>query len=233
MELIVTFSKVSDGNCRFAGKANERRQAANNRKEFLRQFNLCADSLISTYPSPPTVRRIRSGDSVKRPRVQALVTQRLNTPLGIVSADCLPILLADEGRTTIGAVHFGRSFIKEPFLEAVVAEMQRTAQGRVEAFLGPCLQSKSHRLDSRSVSDLMNSRSGISQCFTSIPHSSDFNFDYSGCSADILRSLGVHIRFRSRADSYSNPQYFSRRRRIETDPTLPAQLNISIICLKK
>ena len=232
MKTVVAFSNANHGNCRFAGSHRQRVEAAQNRERFLQQFNLNAGKLISTYPSPPRVKRIREKDTVKRPHVQALITQRLDTPLGIVSADCLPILLVDEGQTTIGAVHYSRDHMKQPFLEEIVEEMSKTTEGRIEAFLGPCLQAPSHQLDYESVKALTDARKEIERYFEPIPETSDFNFDYSGCSEKLLRDLDVHVTFKSEADSYSDTQYFSRRRRIHENPKSSPQLNISVICLK-
>ena len=59
------------------------------------------------------------------PRADAMVTDQPGLALGIVTADCAPVLLADAESGVVGAVHAGWRGALAGVLEATVAAMQR------------------------------------------------------------------------------------------------------------
>jgi YfiH family protein len=70
----------------------------------------------------------------------AVVTQKRNIALGIWTADCLPILIADRKKKVIAAVHAGWRGIWQGVIEHTVARMQRTFQSSpadIVAGIGP------------------------------------------------------------------------------------------------
>ena len=76
-----------------------------------------------------------------RPRADALVTDRPGLALGVLSADCQPVLLADAEAGVIGAAHAGWRGAKAGVLEAVLDAMERLGaqRGRTRAAIGPTI----------------------------------------------------------------------------------------------
>ena len=72
-------------------------------------------------------RRPSPGSPAQGPRADALVTDRPGIALGIVTADCAPVLFADPEAGVIGAAHAGWRGAVAGVLEATVAAMQRSA----------------------------------------------------------------------------------------------------------
>jgi YfiH family protein len=77
-----------------------------------------------------------------RPRADAIVTRIPGLALGVTSADCGPILLADAGAHVIGAAHAGWRGALSGTAEATVAAMERLGaeRGRIRAALGPMIR---------------------------------------------------------------------------------------------
>lgn len=86
-----------------------------------------------------------------RPEVDAVATDRPGLALGIVTADCVPILLADSHNGVIGAAHAGWRGARDGVIEAVVAAMETlgAARGAITAAIGPCIAPESYEVDGR------------------------------------------------------------------------------------
>src|SRR5215475_13765544 len=69
------------------------------------------------------------------PKADALVTDRPGVALGVLAADCAPVLLADPEAGVIGATHAGWKGAVTGVIEAVVDRMQKlgAAADRIHA----------------------------------------------------------------------------------------------------
>lgn len=84
-----------------------------------------------------------------RPRADAVVTDRPGLLLGIVTADCTPVLLADHEAGVVAAAHAGWRGAVGGVIEATLAAMERRgAQAeRIAAAIGPCIAQPSYEVD--------------------------------------------------------------------------------------
>ena len=71
------------------------------------------------------------------PEADAAVTTTRGLPLAIVTADCAPIVIANDG--AIAVVHAGHRGLANGVIDAAVADVRATGIGDVHAFLGPCV----------------------------------------------------------------------------------------------
>jgi hypothetical protein len=105
-----------------------------------------------------TVHQVHSGGALyvdtnwrddARPHADAMVTDRPGLVLGILTADCAPILLADAEAGVVGAAHAGWKGAFLGVVEATVAEMERrgASRTRIAAAVGPCIARKSYEVD--------------------------------------------------------------------------------------
>ncbi|MBJ6981356.1 peptidoglycan editing factor PgeF [Luteimonas sp. MC1572] len=84
-------------------------------------------------PGDATAERARMA---AEPEADAAVTARVGTVLAILTADCLPVVLAARNGGEVGAAHAGWRGLAAGVLERAVAAM-RTAPGGLVAWLGP------------------------------------------------------------------------------------------------
>ncbi len=88
-------------------------------------------------------------DEAKRPHADALVTDRPGLLLSILTADCVPVLLADADAGVVGAAHAGWKGALAGITDAAIAAMQDkgASPARIHAAIGPCIATASYEVD--------------------------------------------------------------------------------------
>ena len=104
-----------------------------------------------------TVHQVHSADVVvagnwpddERPSADALVSERPGTLLGILTADCAPILLADRDAGVIGAAHAGWRGAVAGVAASTIAAMEKLGarRDRIVAAVGPCIAQRNYEVD--------------------------------------------------------------------------------------
>ena len=84
----------------------------------------------------------------ERPEADAMVTSAPGVALGVVTADCAPVLFADRTAGVVGAAHAGWRGTVAGVLEATVAAMEALGaeRGRIVAAIGPCIGARSYEV---------------------------------------------------------------------------------------
>ena len=107
-----------------------------------------------------TLYQVHSADAVTvlepfadgvRPRGDALVTNRPGLLLGILTADCAPVLLADREAGVVGAAHAGWQGALDGVTDTVLLAMESLGarRERIAAAIGPCIARASYQVDTR------------------------------------------------------------------------------------
>jgi YfiH family protein len=73
----------------------------------------------------------------RRPRADAIVTDRPGVVLMVRAADCVPVLLADDEGRVVGAVHCGRPGLAAGVVPAAIARMRELGAHDLTAWVGP------------------------------------------------------------------------------------------------
>jgi polyphenol oxidase len=105
-----------------------------------------------------TVHQVHSADAVvadhawpqgDRPKADAMVTDTPNLLLGILTADCAPVLLADHHAVVVGAAHAGWRGALAGVTDAAIAAMEKLGARRenIHAAVGPCIAQPSYEVD--------------------------------------------------------------------------------------
>ena len=86
-----------------------------------------------------------------RPEADALVTATSGLVLGIVTADCAPVLFADREAGVVGAAHAGWRGARGGVLENTIAAMESLGASRdiISAAIGPTIAQSSYEVDAR------------------------------------------------------------------------------------
>jgi len=103
-----------------------------------------------------TIRQVHSPEVVTvtdlwnspAPRADGMVTSLPGLTLGILTADCAPVLLADSQADIIGAAHAGWRGARAGVIEATVAAMEvlGAQASRINAAIGPCIAQASYEV---------------------------------------------------------------------------------------
>jgi YfiH family protein len=105
-----------------------------------------------------TVHQVHSAEAIhvdrpfpqsERPHADALVTDRPNLLLGILTADCAPVLFADRRAVVVGAAHAGWRGALAGVTDSTIAAMERLGARRehIHAAVGPCIAQRSYEVD--------------------------------------------------------------------------------------
>jgi YfiH family protein len=105
-----------------------------------------------------TVHQMHSGEALAvtgafpdegRPRADGMATDRPGLALGILTADCAPVLFGDRAAGVIGAAHAGWKGAIGGIVEATVARMEALGadRARIAAAVGPCIARRSYEVD--------------------------------------------------------------------------------------
>lgn len=172
--------------------------------------------LVSVYqvhsPSCVTVREPWNDDA--RPEADALVTDRPGVLLGIVTADCAPILLADLEAGVIGAAHAGWKGALHGVTDQTVEAMEALGarRGAIVAAIGPCIAQASYEVDEGFVSRFQAADPGNAHFFAA-GREGHWQFDLEGYVAHRLESAGVGTVEKLGLDTYVAPgRFYSFRR---------------------
>jgi len=99
--------------------------------------------------SASVVRVLTAFPDGDRPQGDAMVTERPNILLGILTADCAPVLLADVQAGVVGAAHAGWKGALAGVTDATIAQMEKLGAhaDRIVAAIGPCIARASYEVD--------------------------------------------------------------------------------------
>ena len=145
---------ISDGiyagkNCGF-GSGDDPDNVARNRARCIAEMADGVAALVTAYQVHSSAAAVVEAPWQPKdaPQVDGLVTDRPNIALGILTADCAPILFADSEAGVIGAAHAGWKGASGGILEATVLAMESlgAAARRIVAAVGPCIAQASYEV---------------------------------------------------------------------------------------
>lgn len=99
--------------------------------------------------SPDCVAVLRPWDEALRPHADAIVTKTPGLALGILTADCAPVLFADREAAVVGAAHAGWKGAIGGVTDATLLAMEALGakRHRIAAAIGPCIAQPSYEVD--------------------------------------------------------------------------------------
>ena len=150
----------------------------------------------------------------ERPRGDGMVTDRPGLLLGILTADCAPVLFADHQAQIVGAAHAGWRGAIAGVTDATIDAMERLGakRGRIHAAIGPCVAQISYEVDeafrSRFLEEDPDNRRFFSGGSGGKPH-----FDLEAYIVHRLIAAGIEEIEALGLDTYADPdRFFSFRR---------------------
>jgi hypothetical protein len=164
-----------------------------------------AEAVIVTDPFPDDA----------RPHADALVTDRPGLLLGILTADCVPVLLADAGAGVVGAAHAGWKGALAGVTDATVAAMLSLGARRdgIAAAIGPCIARASYEVDDAFLRRFADAEPANERFFAAGVRPGHHQFDIEAYVAARLAAAGLGRVETLGLDTYANEaRFFSFRR---------------------
>ena len=148
------------------------------------------------------------------PEADAMITAERGLALGVISADCAPVLFSDEAGTCVGAAHAGWRGAVAGVLEATGMAMRSKGAIGVRAVIGPCIRQQSYEVGA-DLRDAVLARNPAHECFFIPGKNPDkWQFDLPAYCAARLAKIELPVTLLAR-DTYGEAQiFFSHRRRV-------------------
>ncbi|WP_417523040.1 peptidoglycan editing factor PgeF [Marinovum sp.] len=196
------------------GSSDQSEIVAINRSRVAGSLDVAPDRLV-------TVHQVHSATAVPvtepfdtPPRADALVTATLGLALGVLSADCQPVLFADARAGVIGAAHAGWRGALDGVLEATLDAMEGLGAARenVHAVIGPAISQNAYEVGPEFVEDFLAEDHDSSRFFAQ-GKGDRYLFDLPGFGLYRLRRAGVGAAEWIRHCTYADAERFYSYRR--------------------
>lgn len=203
-------------NCGY-GSNDDAATIARNRAQVAKSLGLTPQSLLTVHQvhSAQVVTVDGPWDRAKAPRADGMVTRRAGLALGVLTADCAPILFADQNARVIGAAHAGWRGALAGVGDAVISAMTEigAARASITAAIGPSISRQAYEVGHELFNEYMVHDPENGRFFTAAAREGHYMFDLTGYIAARLAQAGLKSVETIDACTYlSEDAYFSYRR---------------------
>jgi YfiH family protein len=221
-------------NCSF-GSGDDPAKVAENRGKACAALGLGADRLLTCHQvhSAEVVVVEQPWRREESPRADALVTRQPGLALGILTADCVPVLFADPAARVIGAAHAGWRGALGGVIEATVTAMCAlgATPAALRAGIGPCIGRTSYEVGPEFPAPFIAEDPANASFFAAAARPGHFLFDLAAYVARRLTALRLLSVERTGGDTAAEGDWFFSYRRscLRGEPDYGREL--SAICL--
>jgi YfiH family protein len=201
------------------GSDDHRDAVMENRGRAVRRIAANDVPLITLYQihSPDvitiTADHIRADEPIK---ADAMVTRQKNIALGILTADCCPVLLVDNQNGVIGAAHAGWRGALAGVIPNTIKAMQQIGANinEIRAAIGPTIAQESYEVGNEVMAAFTSADALNAKFFIPAKRADHFMFDLPGYAARALKLSGIQLYENLGMDTYPDKNdFFSYRRR--------------------
>ena len=199
------------------GSRDDAGNVAQNRARMAAALGVEPGRLLTAYQihSPTVVVAETPWSHDDRPRADAIVTRLRALAIGVTTADCGPVLLADPQAGVIGAAHAGWRGALAGVIEATVAAMEQlgAARRQIRAAIGPMIRHSNYEVGADLIARFAAEDRASSRFFAPASRDGHALFDLAGYVAARLERAGVgHIEDVGLCTYAEAERFFSYRR---------------------
>ena len=153
-------------------------------------------------------------DPSERPQADALVTAQPGLALGILTADCTPVLFADAQNAVIGAAHAGWKGALNGVLESTIEAMVGLGANRdtIRAVAGPTISQRNYEVGAEFLEQFEAEDPSTLRFFANGVADHKYQFDLPGFVLSRLRAAGVSAEWTGHCTYEDAEKFFSYRR---------------------
>lgn len=205
-------------NCGFGSKDDEA-AVAENRARVAGYFGIEADYLHTVYQvhGRDVVELTGPWRREQATRADAMVSRTPGVALGVLAADCTPVLLADPQAGVVGAAHAGWRGALAGVTDAVIDAMADLGarRERVRAAIGPCIGKDSYEVGPEFRQEFLAVEAVNKTYFRPAARAGHYFFDLPGYVAARLAAARIGAVERHDINTYANDERcFSYRRSV-------------------
>lgn len=196
------------------GSSDQRETVLINRARVAETMDIAPDRLASVYQTHSARAVPLEAPPDGQVEADAMVTATPGLALGILTADCQPVLFADAENGVIGAAHAGWKGALDGILEATLDAMESLGADRAKthAVIGPSISQRAYEVGPEFLDRFMDESPGHARFFAN-GEGDRLQFDLIGFGLDRLRKAGVGSASWTGHCTYSDPERFYSYRR--------------------
>ena len=212
----VSAGLYSSLNCGY-GSGDQPDNVRENRRRAAAAFDLGESDLLTVHQFHSTdVLTVadQRWSSPGAPKADAMVTDRPGVVLGVLAADCAPVLFADGRAGVIGAAHAGWKGALGGVVDTTIAAMERLGARRehIQAAIGPCIGRESYEVGPEFPEPFLAQDAGHAAFFRPAARAGHFLFDLAGYLAHRLARADIAASITGHDTLAADEDFFSYRR---------------------
>lgn len=197
------------------GSSDQTEAVLTNRVRVAQAMQVEPDHLVSVHQCHSADVVVVDSPLNEKPKADAMVTATPGLALGILTADCQPVLFSDPYACVIGAAHAGWGGAVGGVLENTIDAMVTLGATRenIKAVVGPCISQVAYEVGPEYFERFYDEDPENARFFTN-GEGDKMQFDLPSYGLHRLRSAGVQAEW-TRHCTYSDPaRFYSYRRSV-------------------
>ena len=197
------------------GSSDQAEAVAINRARVADAMQVAASALTGMHQvHSPTVIHVTAEPTQPRPKADAMVTTTPGLALAVLTADCQPVLFADDQAGVIGAAHAGWKGAFDGVLEATLDAMCELGAKRqnITAIIGPSISQRAYEVGPEFFETFFDADADNARFFVN-GNEDRYHFDLPAFGLHRLREAGIGHAEWTRHCTYSDPDRFYSYRR--------------------
>lgn len=212
----VSAGLFSSLNCGY-GSADDPANVRENRRRVAEHFGLGEPDLQTLHQIHSTEVLTVTDErwsSPGAPKADGLVTDRPGVVLGVMAADCAPVLLADADAGVIGAAHAGWKGALGGVVDTTIAAMEKLGarRERIQVAIGPCIGPQSYEVGPEFPAPFLAQDEANAAFFRTASRAGHFMFDLPGYLVHRIARNGVAVAATGHDTLTATEDFFSYRR---------------------
>ena len=199
-------------NCGYSS-SDDKQNVTKNRELILNKLNSNTKNLV--IPSQYHSNKVKILNKEKYLyKCDGLINTHKGITLGVLTADCCPILISHKQKKLTGVIHAGWKGVRNGIIENFISKADKLGFKPHDLIfaLGPCIGYKSYEVTKEFKNNFLKKYKKAKFHFKPKEFKNRFNFNLRGCIISILKSNNVSDIWASQADTYMFPRrYFSYR----------------------
>ena len=215
------------------GSDDNRDSVHENRARICRWFTVPDTHLATPHQvHSPDVWVVDDSFDGQRPKADAVVTATPGLVIGVLTADCIPILLTDPAAGVVGAAHAGWNGALSGVAENAISEMEKLGadRSRITACLGPSISGENYEVGPEYVDRFVDKDPQSQPYFRPSTKAGHSLFDLQNYALNRLTQAGISAHLSGHCTYADEDRFFSYRRTTHLgEPDYGRQ--ISAICI--
>jgi YfiH family protein len=206
-----------------------------NRRRVSRHLGGTCEGVVTLYQEHGTAAREVSRPPARDalPHADAVVSVTPGLVVGVLTADCAPVLLADPEARVVAAAHAGWRGALAGIIESAIAEMERQGarRQRISAAVGPCINQGAYEVGPEFEQEFLSRDQAYGRYFKSGGPHLRAHFDLPGFVYQRLKDSGVgSVQSLSPCTCENESLFFSyRRKTLRNEPDYGRQISAIVV----